>query len=120
MDASGWVSVLREDGETVGYLEPLDPGFERFQPRNLLGHAVGAGCSYVDGEERLIERGISELIELWTLDGQYDDREAALAILEASPRGIILANAQRAKAMAPAERIRVEWPDVAQRLALLR
>ena len=117
MDVSTWVSVQREDGETVGYLDPADPGYNLVTPRNVLGHAVADACGYLDGEQLLVERGISEVMNTWVLDAGSRDATELLTILEVSPHGIVLANALQTKALQPTERIRVAWPDVQHRLA---
>lgn len=117
MNITTWVSVQREDGETVGYLDPADPDYQRVTPRNVLGQAVADDCDYLDGEQLLVERGISELMNYWVLDAGSCDATELLSIVEVSPRSIVLANALRAKALQPAERIHVPWPDVEHRLA---
>lgn len=64
------------------------------------------------GEDRLLEHGIREVAEHWQLiDPELPN---ALAILEVSPEGIVVADALKTKALVPTERFRVEWPDVAQ------
>lgn len=117
MDISTWVGVQRDDGETVGYLDPADPDYQRVTPRNVLGHAIADDCDYLDGEQLLVERGISELMNSWVLDAGSCDATELLSIVEVSPHGIVLADALRAKALQPAERIHVPWPDVEHRLA---
>ncbi|MER8026162.1 hypothetical protein [Glutamicibacter protophormiae] len=117
MDISTWVSVQRDDGETVGYLDPADPEYTLVTPRNVLGHAVADACGYLDGEQLLLERGISEVMTAWVLDSGSRDATELLTILEVSPHGIVLANALQTKALQPTERIHVPWPDVQHRLA---
>lgn len=107
-----WVRVTREDGETVGWLEPLDAGYERLLPRDVLGHPAGEPTEWVEGEERLQEIGLRHLAEEWLLDGA----PTRLALLEVSPQGIVVAPALQTKALAPAERTRVDWPDLDGRL----
>jgi len=116
MDTSQWISVQREDGETVGYLEPLAEDFSSVLPRNVLGHAIDEPSEYLQGEELLKERGISELMLPWILDGQQGERTTELTILELSAHGIVLANALHTKALTPTPRIHVDWPDVTGRL----
>lgn len=115
MRTEDWHPTTRgSDRETVGYLEPCDPDYAQVQPRSVLGHPVGAPCDFVTGEDRLLERGIRELAEHWRLtDPQLPN---ALALLEVSPDGIIVADALKTKALVPTERIRVTWPDIDQRL----
>ncbi len=118
MDYSQWVSVQRDDGETVGYLDPCDPDYNQVIPRNILGHAVTEGCEYLTGEELLLERGIREVMDTWVLDDGSAERTEVLSIVEVSPQGIVLANALRTKALQPTERIHVSWPDIARRLTI--
>lgn len=117
MDPTTWLSVRREDGETVGYLQPLDAEFDQVIPRNLLGHPAGPAAGYLQGEELLLERGLSELGMPWNLDRSAD---ALYSILEVSDRGIVVAEELLVKALAPAERHVVSWPDTAQRLTRTR
>jgi len=116
MDTSQWISVQRDDGETVGYLEPLAEDYSSVLPRNLLGHAIAETCDYSEGEEILQERGISELMQPWTLDKGLGGPTSELTILELSAQGIVVANALHTKALKPTERVHVAWPDVEQRL----
>ncbi|MDN5731031.1 MAG: hypothetical protein L0K07_01315 [Yaniella sp.] len=117
MDTEHWVPITRgSDGETVGYLEPLDPEFTQVQPRPVLGHSVGALCDFVTGEERLLDHGIRELAEQWRL--VEPELPYALTVLEVSPNGIVVADALKTKALIPTETFRVAWPDVTQRLVL--
>lgn len=115
MKTEDWQPIIRgSDREIVGYLEPFHPDYSQVQPRSVLGHPVGDSCDFVTGEDRLLERGIRELAEHWRLtDSQLPN---ALAVLEVSPDGIILADALKTKALIPTERIRVTWPDLSQRL----
>lgn len=111
MDTSGWLATTRDDGETVGYLEPLADDYSLVQPRSLLGHPVGPPAEFLEAEELLIERGISELAERWMLRGASDDLRGGVVILEASAEGIIVDHADLAKAGAYGRRVRVAWPD---------
>ncbi|GHD01483.1 hypothetical protein [Zhihengliuella salsuginis] len=125
---STWIPVLREDRETVGYLEPdLDssgqPDYDRLQPRDVLGHKVGGAADFIDGEERLLEHGISHVAGAWRLAGPMPAMAAAgawmssdLTIVEISPNGIIATDLLAAKSLTPTERITVPWPDLEQRL----
>ena len=115
MSTEHWYPVTRaSDREIVGYLEPSDPDYFRVQPRSVLGHPVGIRCDFVTGEERLLERGIREVAEHWRLtDPKLPN---ALAILEVSPEGIVVADALETKALVPTQRFHVEWPDISQRL----
>lgn len=117
MSTEHWQPITRgSDRETVGYLEPFDPDYSMVQPRSVLGHPIGEPCDFVTGEDRLLEHGIREIAEHWQLiDPELPN---ALAILEVSPEGIIVADAMETKALVPTERFRVEWPDIAQRLML--
>lgn len=116
----GWAAVTREDRERVGYLEPLTEDYSSVQPRTLLGHTLGEPCDYIDGEDRLIEHGISELAERWTLDADTDTAVENLTIVELSPHGIVLVDYFSAKAVDAHERrsITIEWPDLAHRLTV--
>ena len=107
-----WLAVTREDGETVGYLEPVTEDYADVIPRNRLGHAVGDVCDYHAAEELVLDRGLRELAEHWLLDGAG----AELAISELSPAGIVLRDAYLAKALVPLEAVHVPWPDTAGRL----
>lgn len=107
-----WLSVTREDGETVGYLDPMSEDYARVVPRNRLGHAVGPECEYHDGAEAVLTTGLGVLAGTWRLDGAGEP----LSILELSDDGIVLADALRTKVMAPADQVRVPWPDRDARL----
>ncbi|UYQ76352.1 hypothetical protein OF385_09865 [Glutamicibacter sp. JL.03c] len=116
MDTSQWISVQRDDGETVGYLEPLTVDYDIVQPRSILGHAVSGPCDYSEGEELIQDRGIGELMLPWILDGHAAGRAQELSIIELSAQGIVLGNALHAKALAPTDPIVLPWPDVDGRL----
>lgn len=107
-----WLAVTREDGETVGYLEPVTEDFADVIPRNRLGHAVGDVQDYHAAEEAVLDRGLRELAEHWLLDGAGPE----LAISELSPAGIVLRDAFLAKALVPLEAVHVPWPDTTGRL----
>lgn len=109
-----WLAVTREDGETVGYLEPVTDDYADVIPRNRLGHAVGGACDYHVAEELVLDRGLRELAEHWLLDGEGPE----LTVIELSPDGIVLRDAFLAKALAPTKRVHVPWPDTAGRLRL--
>jgi len=113
MDISGWVRLTREDGEAVGYVEPVTADYGVVQPRNLLGHCVGGPVDFVEAEDLLVKRGISELAARWVLSGAGDEVDGDVAILEVSPDGIVVAPADLAKVGTHALRVRVDWPDVA-------
>lgn len=116
-DVTGWVAITREDGETVGHLEPLDEEYEQVQPRSLLGHAVGGPTDFLTGQERLVDRGIGELAGMWTLDAGTAAALHRVGIVELSPHGIVVADALATKALSPTARHRVAWPDVTGRLS---
>ena len=107
-----WLAVTREDGETVGYLEPVTDDYSDVIPRNRLGHAVGGAQDYHAAEEFVLDRGLRELAEHWLLDGAG----AELTISELSPHGIVLRDAFLSKALVPLEPTHVPWPDTAGRL----
>lgn len=111
MNTSQWITVTRDDGETVGYLEPVTEDYDRVQPRSILGHSVGEPTDYAQGEALLGERGIAELMDYWHLSGATQALSGDLSILEVSPHGIVVADALLTKALAPAERFTVSWPD---------
>ena len=111
-----WLAVTREDGETVGYLEPVTDDYADVIPRNRLGHAVGDAQDYHAAEELVLDRGLRELAEHWLLDGA----DVELAISELSPAGIVLRDAFLAKALVPLEPVHVPWPDTAGRLRRVR
>lgn len=112
MDTSGWLATRREDGETVGYLEPLADDYSLVQARSLLGHIVGGPSGFLEAEELLVERGISELAERWMLRGAPEELGDGVVILETSTDGIVVAHADLAKAGAYGRRVQVAWPDV--------
>ncbi|MCP2265069.1 hypothetical protein ACFQHV_11810 [Promicromonospora thailandica] len=107
-----WLAVTREDGETVGYLEPLTADYSDVIPRNRLGHAVGAAGDYHAAEELVLDRGLRELAQHWQVDGEGPE----LAISELSPDGIVLRDALLSKALVRSEAVHVAWPDVSRRL----
>ena len=107
-----WLAVTREDGETVGYLEPVTDDYADVIPRNRLGHAVGESSDYHAAEELVLDRGLRELAEHWLLDSEGPE----LTVIELSPDGIVLRDAFLAKALAPTKRVHVPWPDTAGRL----
>jgi hypothetical protein len=107
-----WLAVTREDGETVGYLEPLTDDYADVLPRNRLGHAVGEAQDYHAAEELVLERGLGELAEYWLLDGEGPE----LTVIELSPEGIVLRDAFLSKALEPTKRVLIQWPDTAERL----
>ena len=107
-----WLAVTREDGETVGYLEPVTDDYAEVIPRNRLGHRVGETMDYHLGEELVLERGLRELAEHWLLDGVGPE----LTITEVSPAGIVLHDAYLTKALVPLEPTHVAWPDTPGRL----
>lgn len=111
MSISTWITVTRDDGETVGYLEPVTEDYDRVQPRSILGHAVGESIEYAQGEAMLCERGIAELMDHWRLSDAIQALAGDLSILEVSPHGIVVADALLTKALAPAERVTIPWPD---------
>ena len=115
-ETSDWVGVAREDGEIVGYLEPLTEDYDTVQPRTRLGHVLGAPDSFGAGEERLVEHGISELAEQWVLDVGTEGEISGLTIVELSPHGVTLADYLATKGLMTTESLRVQWPDVQQRL----
>jgi hypothetical protein len=112
-----WITVTREDRETVGYLDPVTEYYDIVQPRTLLGHRAGEPTGIEDGEQRLRERGISELAEVWVLDAKSPAPLHSLAILEVSPHGIVVADALATKALAGPEQLTVPWPDIEERLS---
>ncbi|WP_275005209.1 hypothetical protein [Promicromonospora iranensis] len=107
-----WLAVTREDGETVGYLEPLTADYADVIPRNRLGHAVGEAQDYHAAEELVLDRGLRELAEPWLLDGEGPE----LTVIELSPAGIVLRDAFLSKSLSPTKRVDVPWPDTAERL----
>ncbi|MGO1946610.1 MULTISPECIES: hypothetical protein [Brachybacterium] len=116
-DVRGWVAVTREDGETVGYLEPVTDDYDLVQPRTLLGHARGAPVDFVTGEHLVAELSLSELAEQWVLDAGTADEIAALTILELSPHGVVLADHFATKGLSATEKLHVAWPDLEERLS---
>ena len=111
-----WLAVTREDGETVGYLEPLTDDYADVLPRNRLGHAVGEAQDYHAAEELVLDRGLRELAEYWVLDGEGPE----LTVIELSPDGIVLRDAFLSKALSPTKRVEVAWPDTTHRLRRAR
>ncbi|MFC7375183.1 serine/threonine protein phosphatase [Brachybacterium sp. GCM10030267] len=115
-DASDWVTVTREDGETVGYLEPLTDDYDVVQPRSLLGHCLGEPVEFVAGEELVEQQGLWELAEQWVLDADTDDEITGLTIVELSPRGVVLADYLATKGLMGTDSLHVRWPDTERRL----
>ena len=115
---STWIKVTREDGEIVGYIEPVTENYGTVQPRTVLGHSIGDPCEYVEGEDLLIDHGIAELAERWTLDAGTAAEVSNLTIVELSPHGIVLADYLDSKALTVDKKITIEWPDLHQRLTL--
>ncbi|WP_146008904.1 hypothetical protein [Zhihengliuella halotolerans] len=125
---SSWIPVMREDREIVGYLQPGgeaagEPDYDTLQPRDVLGHPVGEPADFLAGEERLLERGIAHVAGAWRLSATSSESDAGgswmasdLTIIEISPEWIIATDALAAKSLTPAERIRIPWPDLEQRL----
>lgn len=107
-----WLAVTREDGETVGYLEPVTDDYADVIPRNRLGHPVGDSMDYHLAEERVLDRGLRELAEPWLLD----DEGPELTVIELSPAGIVLRDAFLSKALVATKRVQVSWPDTTRRL----
>jgi hypothetical protein len=117
MSTETWLKVTRpDDGETVGYLEPLAEDYSLVQPRSLLGHGVGEPAEFLAGEERLQERGIAELAERWHLAGAEPELSGGVVILEVSTDGIVVAHAEMTKALLYSKRVTVPWPDLDQSL----
>lgn len=102
MTAELWQPITRgSDLEIVGYLEPLDLDYNGVQPRSVLAHPVGDPCDFVAGEDRVLEGGIREIAQHWQLiDPKLPN---ALAILDVSPEGIVVADALKTKALVPSE-----------------
>lgn len=117
-ETSTWIKVTREDGEIVGYIEPVTEDYGVVQPRTVLGHSLGDPCEYVEGEDLLIEHGIAELAERWTLDADTAAEVSNLTIVELSPQGIVLADYLESKALVVNKKITIELPDHRQRLSL--
>ncbi|KAA0979826.1 hypothetical protein ACIGB6_02070 [Paeniglutamicibacter gangotriensis] len=112
VDIAQWVAVTREDGETVGWIQPLDSGFDTVQARSVLGHALGGPVDYMAAEEALLERGIGELAGPWQLDRGTAAVHGDLSIGEVSAHGIVLADAMLVKALVPCPRFTVPWPYI--------
>lgn len=106
--------VTREDGETVGWLEPLDDGYELLRPRDVLGHVVAEDAAWVEAEEAVQARGLSHLAERWLLDGD----QRPLAVVEVSPQGIRVADWMSSRALFDSTATTIAWPDVQGRLRL--
>ena len=118
MPATSWLKVIRaDDGETVGYLEPLTADYSQVQPRNLLGHPVGRATDFLTAEERLADRGIGELAERWQLRDAEPALRGGVAIVEVFPDGILVADEQLVKALVAGPRVSVPWPDLEGRLS---
>jgi hypothetical protein len=72
MSTDHWLAVTREDGEAVGYLDPVTSDYGEVIPRNRLGHAVADVLHYHQAEELVLNRGLRELAAPWLLDGTGD------------------------------------------------
>lgn len=103
MDSAEWVAVTRADGETAGWIQPLDSRFDTVQARLVLGHALGGPMDYMAAEEVLLGRGTAAV-------------HGDLSIVKVSAHGIVLADAMLVKALLPCRRFTVPWPDVDRRL----
>lgn len=110
------MAVNREDGETVGWIQPLDSGVDTVQARSVLSHALGGPVDYLAAEEVLLERCISELAGPWQLDRGTAAVHGDLSIVKVSAHGIVLADAMLVKALLPCRRFTGPWPDVDRRL----
>lgn len=109
--------MQREDGESIGYLEPVTADYAEVLPRNLLGHQLSGPVAYSEAEELLERLGIAPLTNPWLLDATDNPNGDEVTILELSPHGIVVANALKTKALLPTERLHIQWPDVDQRLS---
>lgn len=111
-EAGTWLEVMRDDGEVVGYLEPLTADYAEVVPRTRLGHALAERAGYHEAEELVLGHGLTELQEPWLLDGVG----VPIAVVEVSADGIVLRDAFLSKALLPSEEIRLPWPDTEGRL----
>ncbi|OOC53535.1 MULTISPECIES: hypothetical protein [Nocardiopsis] len=79
-----------EDGEVLGYLEPV--GGERYRPVTLLGHPVDGPVGEEDARAALDARGLSYLADPWLLSLPGRGEPIAVRILEVGPRRVRVAN----------------------------
>jgi hypothetical protein len=84
-----WEPYEREDdGEVLGYLEPM--GGDRVRPVSVFGHPLAEPGDRVDAAERFEDLGLRYLAEPWQL--RLEDRPEPLRvrILEARPDRLTL------------------------------
>lgn len=87
-----WRPHLREeDGEVLGYLQPLEGG--GFRPVTPFGHPVAGAGEEDDARAALDSRGLAYLADRWLL--RLPDREEPIAvrIVEVTPERMRVANA---------------------------
>ncbi|MFC0439829.1 hypothetical protein [Kutzneria buriramensis] len=83
MIPSDWVAHHREDDrELLGYLRPVDGGFE---PVTVFGHPLGEAGDSDDAAAMLDAIGLSYLAERWLLTVPGRDEPIAVQVVEADP-----------------------------------
>lgn len=80
-----------EDGEVLGYLEPVDGG--RFCPVNPFGHPVGGPGEEDAARAALEAKGLSYLADPWLLSVPGRQEPVTVRIVEVSPVRMRVANA---------------------------
>lgn len=81
-----WIEHRRSgDRELLGWIEPDG---EDFAPYDRLGRAVGAATDWLSAEERLEERGIGWLADLWQLT--VEDAVERVRIVEVTSERVVV------------------------------
>jgi hypothetical protein len=85
-----WIAHHREDGgELLGYLRPVDGGFE---PVTVFGHPLGEAGDEYDAAAVLDAIGLSYLAERWLLTVPGRDEPIAVQLVEADPDHVRVKN----------------------------
>lgn len=118
--ADGWLAIKRNDGEIVGFVEPLEADYSRVQARNRLGHKLGSPSEYVEAEDQILALGLSFLAERWFVADPPAFLVNGAVIKELSPSGIVLIDADFAKAGISQESLTIDWPDIEGKLSAVQ
>jgi len=87
-----WRPHLRqEDGEVLGYLEPVDAG--GYRPVTPFGHPVAGTGEEDDARAALDSLGLAYLAEPWLLTVPGRDEPVTVRIVEVTPQRMRVANA---------------------------
>lgn len=89
MTANSTIPVHRDDGELLGYLEPVAPP-ELWQPCTVFGYPMGEATSRDEAEEVLQRTGLSYLAERWeVLEGTDSEGWLRVDLVEVSPARVV-------------------------------